>query len=341
MRQAVLTDKETFELRDAPIPEVKSGEALLRIRAVGICGSDLHAYHGKHPFISFPIVPGHETTGVVEKIAPDVTSVKSGDRVVLRPQIVCGVCPRCRQGRFNICDKLVVLGCQDTGACSDYFSVRADLLYALPDAVSFAAGTVIEPLAVGVHAVRRGLGDASGKNVLVIGGGTIGNLVAQSAKRMGAARVLLTDVSDFRLGIAKKCGIDDVINTGREDLGQAVSSLLGGEEIDAVFECSANPRALDQVLNVAPKGTTVVIVGVFGNQAPVNLANVQDREYSLIGTLMYLHEDYQEAIALAAKGAVNLEALITNVLDLSEIGKAFALCDTDREHVQKVVLEMK
>lgn len=340
MKQAVLEAPQKFEIREVEIPVPAADEALIRVRAMGICGSDIHAYYGKHPFIHCPIVPGHEISGEVVDKGKNVTDLKVGDRVVLRPQKICGECYPCRNGRYNICEKLEVLGCQDTGGCSDFFAAKAELLYRIPDNVDFAEGTVIEPLAVGVHAAKRGLADFKGKKVLVIGAGTIGNLVAQSAKGLGAAEVMITDVSDFRLEMAKKCGIPYTVNVKITDLKQAVLEHFGSDGMDAVYECSASESALNQVLEIARKGIPIVVVGVFGNRANINLANIQDREYQLIGTLMYRHEDYLEAIRLAELGAVDLKTLISKEFNITCIADAFKYIEQHRDAVQKIIIRI-
>ncbi|MGI6070545.1 MAG: zinc-dependent alcohol dehydrogenase [Blautia sp.] len=338
MKQAVLTAPETFEIREVEKPVPQKGEALLKVKAVGICGSDIHAYYGKHPFMSCPIVLGHEATGEVVELGEGVDRVAIGDRVIMRPQDVCGECHMCKEGRYNICKSLKVLGCQETGASSDYYAVNADLLYKIPESLPYDVATVVEPLAVGVHAVKRPVGGVKGKNVVVIGAGTIGNVVAQSAKGLGAKKVMITDVSEFKLEMAKKCGVDITVNVAKEDIFKVIEENYGVDGVDVVFECSANDGALNQALEYARKGTTIVIVGVFGNKATVNMANVQDREYVLMGTLMYEHEDYVDALRLAGDGTVNLEALITQRFPLEKVADAYTCIKENKEGVQKVIL---
>lgn len=341
MKQVVLVAPQKFEVREVPTPEIDDSQALLKVHAVGICGSDIHAYYGKHPFISCPIVMGHEAAGEVVKVGANVKNVKIGDRVVMRPQKICGECLFCKTNQYNICKHLEVLGCQDTGASSDYYAVNAELLYKLPDHIDYKAGTVIEPLAVGVHAVKRGLPDGiAGKKIIVIGAGTIGNVVAQSAKGLGADKVMITDVSDFKLDMAKKCGIDYAVNVAKQDLAQEVLDAFGPDGADAIYECTANPRALNQVLDIARKGSRIVIVGVYGKEANVNMANVQDREYLLVGTLMYLHEDYVDAVELVEKNKVDLPALITNEFPLEKAAEAYKFIEEHRDEVQKVILNV-
>ena len=339
MRQFELVAPKTFEKHEVPIPEPGPGEVRIAVKSVGICGSDIHAYYGKHPFMSFPIVLGHECAGVVEKLGEGVTKVTLGDRVVLRQQQVCGKCRPCREGRYNICESLKVLGCQCTGGSSDFYVAKEELFYKIPDQIGFGEGTMIEPLSVGVHAVKR-IGDVKGKKVLVLGAGTIGNLVAQSAKGLGASAVMITDVSREKLDMAAECGIDYTVDVSKEDLEAVIKEKFGPDGMDAVYECSASPAALNQVLDIAGKGIPIVIVGVFAGMANTNMANVHDREYELIGTLMYIEEDYFEAIRLVDEGKINLKRLISKEYSIEDVSSAYQYIEDNRATAQKLILNI-
>lgn len=339
MKQITLVAKETFEIKEVPMATYGPKQALLKVKAVGICGSDIHAYYGKHPFISFPVVQGHEATGEVVEIGAEVKNLKVGDRVLLRPQKVCGKCRMCREGRYNICKTLDVYGCQAPGASADYYAADEDLLYVLPDNVDYGVGTVIEPLAVGVGAVRRP-GGVEGKNVLVIGAGTIGNVVMQSAKALGAKKVIISDVSDYKLAMARECGADVTVNVKNENLEEILLREFGEDGLDICFECSANGNALNQILRCGRKGMQFVIVAVYGHKPEIEMGLVQDREYEIYGTLMYLHEDYETAIRLVAEGKVNLQALISKEYPLEQVSEAYKYIEQNRDAVQKVILNV-
>lgn len=174
-------------------------EILIRIKKIGICGSEIHSYHGEHPATFYPVVQGHEYSGIVTAVGSKVTRCKPGDKVTARPQLTCGQCAPCRRGQYNVCENLRVQAFQADGAAQDYFIVPEERLVKLPETFSLEYGAMIEPAAVGAHATSRA-GDLTGKNVVVSGAGTIGNLVAQFALARGARRVLITDVSDYRAG---------------------------------------------------------------------------------------------------------------------------------------------
>ena len=334
MLQAVLTGPMQFSLRQAEKPEISGSRVLIQVQSVGICGSDIHASKGEHPFMSFPIVLGHEAAGIVVETGPGANRLKPGDRVVLRPQKICGHCGPCKQGRYNICESLSVLGCQIDGACSDYYAAEESLFYKIPDKLNFDEGTLIEPLSVAVHAVHRAGVDITGQIVVVMGAGTIGNLVAQAAKAIGAKKVILCDISDTKLNIAKQCGIENTLNTKEKSL----RDFLKNENIAAAYECTASENALNNLIEAAPKGISIVIVGVYGHPIKTNMALVQDREYSLIGTLMYTEKDYLESIRILEEGKIKTMPLITGRFPLKEIENAFKSIHSNRETSQKVIL---
>lgn len=339
MKQAILIKPGVLQYRDVAIPEPSEDEVLLKVKAIGICGSDIHTFHGAHPFVSTPAVLGHEATGEIVKKGKAVKDFAVGDRVVIRPQVTCGVCRLCKQGRYNICEKLNVIGCSLPGPSSEFFAINSKIIYKLPENISYHAGTLIEPLAVGIHAVKRG-SNVEGGNVLVTGAGTVGNLTAQAAKGLGAKSVIITDISDFKLDIARKCGIDHCVNVKERDLKEELKKIYGDEGVSLILDCSAVEASLNLVIAVAPKGIDIVIVGIFESLPRTNLADVQDKEYSLIGSLMYTHEDYLTAIDLIENKKICLDNLITNVFPLSKNLEAYQYIDENRDTTQKVIIEI-
>ena len=202
MKQSVMTSPGRIEFRDIPFPVPAANEVLIRMKRIGVCGSDIHVWHGKHALTPYPVVQGHEVSGIIEKVGSSVRGLAPGQAVTIQPQVTCGTCYPCTHGAYHICDSLKVMGFQTTGAGSEYFAVEASKVLKLPPKMDLEHGAMIEPAAVAVHALGRA-GNVSGMKVLVLGAGPIGNLVAQSAKGLGAAEVMITDVSDFRLAKAK------------------------------------------------------------------------------------------------------------------------------------------
>ena len=199
---------------------------------------------------------------------------------------------------------------------------------------------MVEPTAVGVHAVTRG-GGVKGRKVLILGAGPIGNLTSQVARGMGAAQVMITDVSDYRLGLARECGVDFAVNTAREDLSARIRDSFGEEKADLILECVGAGPTISQAISVARKGTDIVVVGVFGDKPQVDMGTVQDRELRLIGTLMYQEPDWKKAIELIGSQRVKLAPLVTNHFAFADYKKAYEYIDANREQAMKVMITVQ
>jgi len=339
MIQAVMTRPGEIEFIEIPIPELNEGEVIVKIMRIGICGSDIHVYHGKHPYTSYPVVQGHEVSGEIAKIGDGITQFKLGDKVTIQPQVVCGKCFSCIHGNYHICDELKVMGFQTTGTASEYFKVDASKLLKLPEDMSFDEGAMVEPLAVAVHALSRA-GEVKGKKILVLGAGPIGNLVAQSAKGLGAKAVMITDLSDYRLQKAKECGIDFCVNTKDQDIGKVLLDNFGQDKADLILECVGVNTTMSQAVLNARKGSAIIVVGVFGSKATIDLGLVQDRELMLIGTLMYQEKDYIKAIELIESEKVKLAPLITNHFAFKDYLKAYECIEDRKDQVMKVIIDI-
>lgn len=330
MLQAKLVDKRTFELIHTEKPAPGPGEALIRVAVAGICGTDLHAYHGKHPFIALPIVPGHEFAGVVEALGPGVPEgrLAPGGKVCVEPSLVCGRCFRCREGRYNICEELKVIGCQTDGAFGEYIAVPWEKVIPIDGAMSFKDAAMLEPLAVGVHAVKLGR-VAAGQRILIIGGGVIGLLLAQAARAAGAV-VAVADIAEARLQMARSLGIPHAIHSATQPLREAVRAIHP-DGMDVIFECVGLPATVRQAIEAARKGSRIVIVGVVNDEVllPVNL--IQDRELELLGDLMYTKEDFNDAMQLVVGGGVQLKPLQTRTFPIREVQQAFEFADSSKE----------
>lgn len=336
MIQAIMNKPGEITFQDVALPAVGPEQIKVKIKRIGVCGSDIHVYHGKHPYTSYPVVQGHEVSAVVVEIGSPVTAFKIGDKVTIQPQVVCGKCYPCTHGMYNDCEELKVMGFQTTGMASEYFVTEATRALKLPDNMSYAQGAMMEPMAVAVHAIRR-YGDVTGKKVLVLGGGPIGNLVAQTAKAMGASQVLLSELSSARLETAQKCGID-VVNPSEKDLLEAIIEKFGKDKADVIFECVGINATMNQAIDYARKGSDIVVVGVFAALGTINLGFVQDRELRLIGTAMYRVEDYLKAIELAGAGLIELDALITHTVSFADYPKAYEIIELNKDKAMKVMV---
>ena len=340
MLQQVMTAPGEIIFREVPVPEPGKGQVLVKIMEIGICGSDIHVYHGEHPFTSYPVTQGHEVSGIVEKLGEGAEGLSVGQKVTIQPQVVCGKCYPCRHGKYNLCEELKVMGFQTTGVASHYFVADAEKVTPLPEEMSFDEGAMIEPLAVAVHAIRRA-GDVTGQKIAVLGAGPIGILVAQAAKGMGAAEVLVTDVSDLRLEKARECGADFCVNTKTKNFGEALTKCFGPDKADVIYDCAGNNVTMGQAIQYARKGSTIILVAVFAGQASVDLAVLNDHELDLNTTMMYRNEDYIEAIRLAQEGKIQLKPLISRHFAFQDYLEAYRYIDENRESTMKVLIDVQ
>ncbi len=340
MIQQVMTAPGEITFHEIPIPEAGEGQVLVRIHIIGICGNDIHVYHGKHPFTKYPVTQGHEVSGEIMALGKDVKDFTIGQKVTIEPQEYCGKCYPCTHGKYNLCEELKVMGFQTTGTASHYFAVDASKVTPIPENMGYEEGAMIEPLAVAVHAVRRA-GDVAGLKIAVIGAGPIGNLVAQTAKGMGAAQVMVTDVSDYRLKLAKECGADFVVNTKDKEFGAAMLESFGTDKADIIYDCAGNDITINQAIRCARKGSTIILVAVFADMAKADLAVLNDHELDMNTTMMYRHEDYVKAIEMVEDGKIFLRPLMSRVFPFDQFKQAYEYIDANRETAMKILIDVQ
>ena len=339
MLQEVMTAPKQITFREIPVPEPGDDQVLVKIMKIGVCGSDIHVYHGTHPFTSYPVTQGHEVSAKVVSWGANVSGFSEGQRVTIEPQVYCGKCYPCTHGKYNLCEELKVMGFQTTGTASEYFAVDASKVTPLPEGMTFNEGAMIEPLAVTVHAAKR-FPELEGSKVVVLGAGPIGILLAQSCKALGAAQVMVTDVSDYRLELAKKCGADFVYNTLNKDFGEAMIESFGPDKADVIYDCAGNDITMGQAIKYARKGSTIILVAVFGKMATVDLAVLNDHELDLNTTMMYRHEDYVDAIRLVGEGKIQLKPLMSKHFAFKDYLQAYQYIDDNRETTMKVLIDV-
>jgi L-iditol 2-dehydrogenase len=330
MLQAVMTEPRKIEFRQVEKPEINENEILMQTKRIGVCGSDIHVFHGLHPYTSYPVVQGHEVSGIVSAVGDKVTGFSVGEKITFTPQVTCGECYPCRHGMYHICESLKVMGFQTGGAAQEFFVVEADKVLKVPDHVSLDQAAIIEPVSVAVHALARAKEDLQGKKVLVLGAGTIS----------GVEAAMITDISDYKLDKARQCGIDFAVNPQDEDLNQAILRDFGSDRADLILECVGVQETIAQAVEVARKGTTIVIVGVFGKKPEVDLGLVQDHELSLVGTLMYQKRDYERAIELISNGRLCLDPMVTHHFPFQEYLSAYRAIEEAEGNIMKVMINL-
>lgn len=342
MRQAILVEPKHIEFKEVAEPkaaDLTAHQVLVNIKRIGICGSEIHSYHGLHPATFYPVVQGHEYSGVVMAVGSEVTVCKPGDHITARPQLVCGKCNPCKRGQYNVCEHLRVQAFQADGAAQDFFVVDDDRVAKLPEDMSLDYGAMIEPSAVGAHASNRT--DVKGKNVVVSGAGTIGNLIAQFCIARGAKNVLITDVSDLRLAKARECGIKHTLNITKKTLKEAAQELFGEEGYQVGFEVAGVEVSIRSLMETIEKGSDIVVVAVFAKDPALSMFYLGEHELRLIGSMMYRHEDYLTAIDYVSKGIVNLKPLVSNRFAFEEYDDAYKFIDTHCETSMKVLIDFE
>ncbi|MDP4249677.1 MAG: alcohol dehydrogenase catalytic domain-containing protein [Bacteroidota bacterium] len=340
MRQAIMISPGIIEYRDVPEPgQLNDDEVLLRIRKIGICGSDIHVYHGEHPATPYPVIQGHEYSAIVEAVGKGVVKAKPGMRATARPQLVCGVCGPCLRGQYNACQKLKVQGFQAPGVAQDFFVIPEDRLVIFPDTMTFEQGAMIEPTAVAAHSTRRA-GSMQGKNVVVSGAGTIGNLIAQFAKVRGAKKVLIADVSDYRLAIAGQCGVDGLLNVRDSSFEKGVQDFFGSEGFQIGIEAAGVQASLDTLMKYVENGGNIILVGVYAENPVVNMYYLGEHELNMFGSMMYRHEDYELAVEMIASGKILTTPLLTNHYAFDKFSEAYEFIEQQGDKTMKVIIDL-
>jgi len=304
-----------FTTVDAPVPKPGRDEALLRVRRVGICGTDLHIFQGHldHRVPKGGVI-GHETFAEVVE-APAAGGFKPGDRVVVDPVVSCMSCRACRMGATYLCQTLKVRGVDVAGGMQEYWTVPVSQMLHVPDTLSDDQAAVIEPLAVATHDVDRAQ-VKRGDRVLVFGGGPIGALIAMVARGRGA-EVAVVEINPYRLGLLEELRLTTV---GPDiDVHKFVETFTGGDGVDIAFEVTGNPAAARTVTDVVRVWGTVSIVAIHAEPIPINLYRMFERELTIQGARLYARRDWEEAIQLAASGAVPLAPLVTRTISLDAL----------------------
>jgi len=333
-RAAVLHAARDLRVEDRARPSPGLREVLVEIRAVGVCGSDVHYYeHGRIGsfVVEAPLILGHESMGVVVELGPEASLHQVGDRVTLEPGVPCGRCRECRHGRYNLCPHVQFFATPPVdGAFARYVSIHQDFAYALPESLSDDQGALMEPLSVGLWACWKG-GVGADTSVLVTGAGPIGQLAMQVARALGATDVTVTDINPHRLEVAGQTGASRTVNVNEEALEEAVQA-------DVLLECSGHPASLaDGIRALRPAGAAVAVGMGPEENATVPMAAIQSREITLTGTFRYANT-YPAAIALAASGWVDLDAIVTGHFRLEETEAALRATREDPKSIKPMVV---
>ena len=318
MHQLWITGQQAAEVRVVDPPAPADGEVLVSMAFAGICGSDLHTLARGHPWLPYPLAPGHEGSGLVIQDPTPPAGARPwvpGERVYLRPAVACGRCFYCERGRPNLCAALIGVGSHTAGFFADVVSVPRSALAPVPAGVSLAEAAMIEPLATAVHAVRSSRLEP-GRTVAVIGGGSIGLSVLLASLAAGAQGVVVCEPHAGKRELAKLLGATSVLDPAEGEMPERIRAALGGRP-DVVFDCVAASATIADGVRLASRGGTVVVVGVGHGQVQVPIESIQDDEVAIIGSAMYHPDDFDRAEELVVAGAP-VASLITAVLPLAD-----------------------
>jgi len=344
MKALLLTAPSKLELVDFPEPAPAADEVVVRIRACGICGSDIHGWDGSTGRRRTPLIMGHEASGEIVATGPQVKTWRAGDRVTFDSTISCGTCRFCTSGQINLCENRRVVGVSPAeykqhGAFAERLALPDRILYRLPDNLPFEQAAMVEPVSIAVHAVQR-TKIAPGSTAVVIGSGMIGLLVIQALRWAGATQVVAVDLADNRLALARQLGATHTVNSGRADVAAEVARITGGLGADTAFEVVGFTPTVNLALAVLKRGGTCVLVGNLSPQTQdFPLQAVVTKEITLLGSCASAGE-YPLCLDLIARGVIDVRPMIETVAPLADGATWFErLSARDGGKYMKVILQ--
>ncbi|MBE1555538.1 NAD(P)-dependent alcohol dehydrogenase [Sporosarcina limicola] len=341
MKVAYLQGPSEVSVGQEDVPEVSGKDVLIKVMAVGICGSDIHYYtHGRigQRMVQYPHIQGHECAGVVVATGSQVTRFKVGDRVAIEPGVTCQACRWCKEGRYNLCPDVQFLSTPPVkGAFVQYLKHREDFLFPIADTLSFENATLAEPLSVGLHAVRRG-GLQPGASVVISGMGPVGLMTVIAAKAFGAKEIIVSDMEPLRLEIARKLGATKTIHIATANLAEAVEKSTFGLGVDMVLETSGNVKALQSSIELTKRGGTIVVIGFPAKEeVPLNVTLMLQKEIDLCSVYRYTNT-YPLAISILESLGNQVGHVITDRYAIDEIQEAMNQAANNQSGSLKVMV---
>ncbi|WP_159565519.1 zinc-binding alcohol dehydrogenase family protein [Budvicia diplopodorum] len=337
MKTLICHCPEKIEYVERDLPNLNDDEVLLKIRAVGICGTDIHAFAGRQPFFSYPRVLGHEICGAVEKLGKSCRSVKVGQRYSVIPCIPCGVCVACREGKTNCCEKVSLYGVHQDGGFTEYLAVREQNLVALPDNLTDSAGALVECFAISAHAVRRAEVKPM-QNVLVVGAGPIG-LAAAAIARAKGANVVVADIdAGRRRQIAEKVGVD-TLDPSDENYIDALKTCFSGELACILFDATGNKSSMSRSVNLIRHGGKIVFVGLYIGDLVIDDPTFHKKETTLLSSRNATREDFECVIELMAMGTINEMMMKNKEYDFYTFGHQYKENVVENKELVKGVIK--
>lgn len=338
MKAVQITKIKHVEIIEIPEPELKDDYAEIEVKALGICGSDVHAYEGRSPNVSYPVIIGHETAGVVTRIAEGSSNrnhIKVGDRVVLNPYIYCGHCYPCSQGRTNCCTSLKCLGVQTKGSMSERFAHPTDLMVKVPDEIDWETCAVIEPTVIALHAVHN-VNLKPGEHIVVVGAGCIGMLIGIVALVKGGIPIMV-DVVDERLELAKTFGMQYTVNSAAQNSVKRIGEITNGRMAECVCEVSGSTPGIRNTLDYAAATGRIALTGWPNQEVSLPTAVITRKELRIRGSRTGVTSEFEEVLAMVQSGKLDIKRIISKVVTLDEIPAAIRGLDENPGEALKVI----
>ncbi|WP_432260132.1 Zn-dependent oxidoreductase [Cupriavidus sp. TMH.W2] len=339
MLSIVVEEPNSMAVCERPMPEPAAGEVRVRVRYAGICGSDLHIFRGHNPFVAYPRVIGHEFVGTIDAVGAGVDASRIGQRVVADPVISCGQCHACRIGRQNVCSRLQVIGVHRDGGFSEYACIPAGNAYVIPDGMPEASASVIEPFAVAANVTHR-TGVLAQDVALIYGAGAVGLNLMQVLKRVHGIRAYITDHLDERLALARQCGAgeDEVINTAREPIEQALAArgVAGGPTL--IYDAVCHPAILEEAVRIAAPAGRIGVLGFSSTPSAIPQQELTKKELTLYASRLNCAM-FPTVLDWIAQGLVNPGQIVTHHVGFRDVADAFALAERNPRECCKVLLD--
>jgi L-iditol 2-dehydrogenase len=336
MKAALLEREKSFRIIETPDPEPEEGEVVIQVRSVGICGSEVEAFFGRHPFRKAPVVTGHEMSGVITKLGKGVRELHAGEGVTIEPQVSCGSCIHCRSGKYNLCPERIMLGTEKwPGPFAEFIKAPASKIIPLPKGMTFDEAALAEPLAVGVHSIRK-TRLAPGESLILFGAGTIGLCTLVAARAMGIREIAITDISETKLKMGERMGASYVLNAKHSDLLERIQQIFP-EGADVAIVATGAGEAYQASTRAVKRDGRIGVVGLCREAIliPIEVGGA-GKELEVIGCSTYLHSDFREAVKILPN--TPLRELISRIFPIDRIQEAFEIFIRENDILFKVML---
>jgi L-gulonate 5-dehydrogenase len=325
-----------MEVIEIEKPAISSpDEVLVKVKRMGICGSDMHIYHGTNPLATYPRIVGHEVAGEVIKVGSNVSGIKPGDHVVVEPIRYCGECYACRKGRPNVCKSLSVFGVHEDGGLREFFVLPEKQLHVVNSSLEWDEAVLAEPYTIGAQAVWRGAVE-KGDTVFIQGSGPIGICILKMAKLQGA-RVIISDLKQERLAFAKENGADEVIHASEESVEDRILELTDGEGPNVVIDAVCLPSTVEMGVNLVSPAGTVVVLGFDERPSSIPQLPITKKEVTIVGSRLQTNQ-FEKVVSLLNKGKLQSNGFITHQFSISKVQEAFQYVEKNPEQVRKAVI---